>query len=122
MIDNINKWMEKTSLFQKLNMIYVGGLSSEDKPDSPSLVHKLYSVMPPSVVAEGVTCSIEKPQMVQADILSESQALTVSQEGATREFQIRNTLPHLIQVLWAIKNIKAKNVWDISVDKRAQTW
>lgn len=119
MIDNINKWMEETSLFQKLNIIRVGGLSSEDKPDSPSLVHKLYSVMPPSVVAEGVTCSIEKPQMVQADILNESQALPVSQEGDTREFQLRNTLPYLIQVHRAIKNIKAKNVWDISMDKRA---
>lgn len=110
MIDNINKWMEETSLFQKLNIIHVGGLSSEDKPDSPSLVHKLYSVMPPSVVAEGDTCSIEKPQMVQADILNESQALPVSQEGGTREFQLRNTLPYLIQVHRAIKNIKAKNV------------
>lgn len=110
MIDNINKWMEETSLFQKLNIIRVGGLSSEDKPDSPSLVHKLYSVMPPSVVAEGVTCSIEKPQMVQADILNESQALPVSQEGDIREFQLRNTLPYLIQVHRAIKNIKAKNV------------
>lgn len=66
--------MEETSLFQKLKIIYVGGLSSEDKPDSPSLVHKLYSVMLPWVVAEGVTCSIEKPQAVQADIFNESQS------------------------------------------------
>lgn len=65
--------MEETSLFQNLKIIYAGSLSSEDKPDSPSLVHKLYSVMLPSVVVEGVICSIEKPQVVQADILNESQ-------------------------------------------------
>lgn len=66
MIDYINKWMAETSLFQNFKIIYVGGLSSEDKPDSPSLVRKLYSVMLPSVGAEVVTCSMEKPPVVQA--------------------------------------------------------